>query len=392
MGCSIWLVQEAWTNKGSLNWWVAPTFAQSKNAYETIKRMLPKGTFVEYKADLRLVLVEPDGSEHSRIEFKSADNDASLRGFAVNSFVLDEAAYMSEEAFISVLTTVTQTRGRGIIISTPKGRGWFYDCYSRGEKADEFGQPRFNQLNPDPYPEWMAVRMPTWTNPHVPIESVREAKNNMSEDQFRQEYAAQFLEESAGVFRGVNRCIDLKNSFFTPYIAGRRYIVGVDLARLRDYSVVIVLDADTLEVVYMERFNKIEWAVQYHKIIQIAKSYNASVGIDSTGIGDPIVETLRAAGISCEPYKIGGSTAKQQLIEKLRIAIENARVTIPYNRVTTILVEELKSFEYSFTDGGTIRYEAPSGKHDDCVIALALAFWFADVPAFTYRAWSQRGI
>jgi hypothetical protein len=389
-GCSIRLVKQAWENKGTLNWWVAPTFSQTKMAYATVKRMLPKGTFEEYKADLRLVLKEPDGSDHSVIEFKSGDNPDSLRGFAVNFFVLDEAARMPEESFISVLTTVTQTGGGGIIISTPKGRGWFYDVYQRGEKFDDFGYPKFSELHQDPFPEWMSIRMPTWTNPHVQVKAIEEAKRNVSEEVFRQEFAAQFLEESAGVFRGIMRCIEGQS--FTPYTPGRRYILGVDLAKLRDYTVVIVLDVQTKRVVYMERFNKISWAVQYQKITQIAKAYQATIGMDSTGIGDPIVEALQAAGLSIEPYKISGSAAKQQLVEKLRIGIENQNVRFPQNRVSIDLINELKTYEYSFTDGGTVKYEAPSGKHDDCVIALCLAYWFADQPEFRYRAWSQRGI
>lgn len=384
------MVKEAWENKGSLNWWVAPTFAQSKMAYATVKRMLPLNTYQEYKADLRLVLLEPDGSEHSVIEFKSGDNPDSLRGFAVNFFVLDEAARMPYESFVSVMTTVTQTRGRGIVISTPKGRGWFHEVYTRGEKFDELGNPLFDEMNPDPFPEWMAIRMPTWTNPHVQPAAIAEAKKNLPEDVFTQEFGAKFLDDSAGVFRSVTQCI-IGNDFSQP-VPGRQYVMGVDLARLRDYSVITVVDKAAKHLVYMERFNKIDWEVQYHKIIQVARTYNAKVAIDWTGIGDPIVQTLQAAGLDMEPYKIGGSASKQQLIEKLRVNIENKRITFPRNRVTLPLISELKAYEYSFTESGIIKYEAPSGQHDDCVISLALANWIADTPDFKYRYWNQRGI
>jgi len=36
-------------------------------------------------------------------------------------------------------------------------------------------------------------------------------------------------------------------------------------------------------------------------------------------------------------------------------------------------IDELEAFEYSVTDSGNVRTSAPSGIHDDCVIALALA-------------------
>jgi hypothetical protein len=119
-GCTIALVKHAWTHKDSLNWWVAPTFSQSKMAYGLVKRLLPQGTYVEYKADLKIILLQPDGSEHSVIEFKSGDNPDSLRGFGVNFMVVDEAGRIPYESFVSVLTTTTQTRGKILFISTLK--------------------------------------------------------------------------------------------------------------------------------------------------------------------------------------------------------------------------------------------------------------------------------
>lgn len=371
---------------------MAPSYAQSTIAYELVKALLPNGTYIEYKADLRIELIEPDGSYHSKIEFKSGDNPDTLRGYPIDAFVIDEAARIPYASFVSVMTTVTQTRGIGIVISTPKGRGWFFDVYNRGEKFEDDGVTlRFDKQNKDPYPEWQAIRMPTWTNPHVTLEAVEEARNNLPEDVFRQEFAAQFLDDSAGVFRGVARCLNCGDQFLGPQ-PGSQYVMGVDLARINDYSVIIVMDRLTKRVVYMERFNQIQWEVQYAKIISIARQFHALCIIDSTGIGDPIVQTLQGAGINIQPYKIGGSASKQQLIEKLRLAIESGQVSIPRNKYTAPLITELKAYEYSFTAGGIIRYEAPSGKHDDCVISLALAMWGADTPSFNYKSWNQRGV
>lgn len=389
-GSAIRLVKEAWEHKGFLCWWVSPSYRQSKIGYRLVRRMLPKGTFIEYKADLRIVLIEPDGSEHSVIEFRSADNEGGLRGEAVDFFVIDEAARVNYDSFVSVWTTATQTRGRGIIVSTPFGRGWFYDAFRRGWKVDERGMPRFGPLNPDPYPEWHSIRMATWYNPYVPVESIREAKRTLPADVFRQEYGAQFIDDSAGVFRNVSGCI--RGALFEAPQPGHTYALGVDLARLRDYTVIVVIDKTRNHVVYVERFNQIAWEVQYSKIIQVARRYRAVVCADGTGLGDPIVQTLQSAGLRVEPYKIGGSTAKQQLIDKLRLNIEQERITYPENKHTMEMLEELRSYEYTISDGGVIKFSAPSNKHDDCVIALALANWVADTQPFIYRAYSMRGI
>lgn len=356
-------------------------------AYSLVKRLLPKDTYHEYKADLKIVLLEPNGAEHSTIEFKSGENPDSLRGYAVHFFVIDEAARIPYESYVSVTTTLTQTKGKGLIISTPHGRNWFYDEYQRGQKHWDNGEPKFGPGDEDPYPEYFSIRMPTWSNPTVDPDYVRQLKKNWPSDVFRQEIAAQFLLDSAGVFKGISRCI--RGEFQAP-TPGHRYVMGVDLARLRDYSVLTVIDQSNNHVVHFERFNKLEWEVQYIKIIEAAKRYNNALAVmDSTGIGDPIVQQIESAGVRVLPYKITGTVAKQQLIDKLRVNIEKQRISFP---LIAPLKHELERFEYQISESGNIKFSAPSGEHDDCVISCALANWASDQEPFIYRHSNVRGI
>jgi hypothetical protein len=399
-GCTIRLVKEAWENPRSLNWWVAPTFDQSIIALNLVKRLIPQGMYVEYKADRRIVILNPDGSERSEIQFKSGDNPDSLRGFAVNFFIIDEAARIPYESYESVLTTVTQTRGRGIVISTPNGRNWFHQVYQWGEKFLANGAPRFlpHQTgcsktkgcgcpNIDPHPEWMALRMPTAANPHVPRESIEEARLNFPERRFKQEYLAEFLDDSAGVFIKIYDC--MRGTFEQPQ-EGSGYIIGVDLAKHEDWTVLMVMHRERKHVVAFERFNRIEWEVQYAKIKDMSDKYNRALCvIDSTGIGDPIVETLRNGGVPVEPYKISSNIAKRQLIEKTRVAIERGKISYPQ---IIPLLHELEHYSMEITPTGVVRYSAPDHEHDDCVIALCLATWLADTEPFVYKFSSRKGI
>jgi hypothetical protein len=384
-------VQEAWDHKRSLNWWVAPSYAQSKMAYGLIKRLLPPNGFLEYKSDLRLTLLEPDGSERSVIEFKSADNPDSLRGYAVNFFILDEAARMDYEAYVSAMTTVTQTMGRGIIISTPKGGGWFRDVYAQGEKFYEDGMPKFGGDVEDPFPEWLSIRMPTWMNPHVKLQAIEDMRRNLPSDVFRQEVGAQFLLDSAGVFRGTRGCV---KGLPEPPQAGHGYVIGVDLARLQDFTVLTVMDRARRHVVDLARFTQVHWDVQINRIINLARAYNfATLVVDSTGIGDPIVQTLESAGMNVVPYKISSHIAKSQLIDKLRLSIEQQRISYPRDLPHfNLMLKELETYEYEISAGGVTRYSAPRGYYDDCVISLALATWVADSDPWIYRHFSARGI
>ena len=56
-------------------------------------------------------------------------------------------------------------------------------------------------------------------------------------------------------------------------------------------------------------------------------------------------------------------------MEGLSTAIQQGKIGFPDG----VIVQELQIFEYQFTANG-VKYSAPSGFHDDCVMALALAW------------------
>jgi len=88
--------------------------------------------------------------------------------------------------------TLAQTLGWGVCISTPAGRNGFYDMFTRGvERQEGFGSFTF----------------PSNVSPYFPAKEWAETKATLPEDVFRQEYMAEFLEDSAGVFRGVDGCL-----------------------------------------------------------------------------------------------------------------------------------------------------------------------------------------
>ena len=158
----------------------------------------------------------------------------------------------------------------------------------------------------------------------------------------------------------------------------------IDLAKLRDYTVISVFDRTTNAQVYQERFNQLDWNFQVKKIKSVVDKYNhAGAIIDSTGIGDPVTDFLLRAGIplrmgqsvydikgsSLRPYKITQQT-KKQLVEKLSIWIDQKNFTI-LNIPETI--NEFESFRYELSETGHVRYSAPPGLFDDIVISIGLA-------------------
>jgi len=62
-------------------------------------------------------------------------------------------------------------------------------------------------------------------------------------------------------------------------------------------------------------------------------------------------------------------------VNNLSLLLEKREITLPRAELWPEGIEEIDAFEYSVTDNGSVRTSAPSGMHDDCVVALALAAW-----------------
>ena len=325
-------------------WIVAPTYPLSQEAWRVLKEIVPpKLIKAELKAERKFVFLND-----SEIEFRSADNEASLRGAGLDFAIIDEAARVQEDSWNALRPSLSDKQGKGIFISTPKGKNWFYRLYLANGKD---------------YESW---HFPSNTNPYFPEEEWEEAKLNYPVDWFSQEYEANFLDDAASVFRNVSEAI--RGEFQEP--ADKNYYCGVDVAKYQDYTVITIID-ENKHVVYFDRFSRISWELQKVRIIQAIKKYNASTYMDSTGVGDPIYEDLSKEDINIMGYKFTSDT-KQNLITSLQVAFERKEISYPE---IPELISELEAFEYEMLVSGKFRYSAPEGLHDDCVISLALANW-----------------
>ena len=153
------------------------------------------------------------------------------------------------------------------------------------------------------------------------------------------------------------------------------YVAGIDLAKSHDYTVIWIGRTDRRKGVRCMRFNKMPWKETKRRIRDIVKEYNnAQICIDATGVGDPVVEDLVSEGLSIhsDDAIIFTNANKNAILNRLSSDIEHAKVKFFDHRETKA---ELVAFERKMLPSGTWRLEAPSGGHDDCVIALALMNW-----------------
>ncbi len=344
------LVAAAYRDPGDYGW-IAPSYAVTERGTDAIHQSVNP-----YAYEIRGMPPKCYVAGGGRIFFHSADQDdpKSILGHGFKGVIVDEPARVPKNAWdVVIRPTLSDLEGWAVLSGTPKGRNWFFDHFTRGQDPEEL--------------DYQSFIYPSKSNPHFPIAEWREAKRTLPAIVFRQEYEAEFLEDSAGVFQGIEACLCRGQCVHHGPV-----VIGVDLAKHQDYTVIIVMCAKCGNCWHIERFNKIDWPFQKEKIINVARKYKGRLIIDSTGVGDPIYDDLRKAGLSIEGIKFTNAS-KCNLIQGLMVAIEQSKASWPRDVPQwDVLTNELKRYEYKYSKTGLLTYNAPSGYHDDCVIALAL--------------------
>lgn len=337
--------------QGGRAWWVSPSYKTSEVGWRPLRQIARKIPNAEIRLVDRMVTL-PNGGF---VAVRSADNPDSLRGEGLDFVVMDECAFMQKEAWAEAIRPALSDRqGKALFISTPKGRNWFWEAYMRGVNGEE---------------GWESWTFPTANNPFIAASEIEASKRDLPEMIFRQEYLAEFIDDSGGVFRRVQEAAVLEPK---EYEQGRQYVAGVDVAASVDYTVVTVLDAETKEMVHMDRFNRVDYPVLIDRLEAVYKRYHlTSMVVESNSIGRPVIDELVARGLAIVPFTTTSAT-KQAIIQSLQSAFENGQIKVINDPV---LVGELLSFEAKRNASGSFSYSAPDGMHDDTVMSLAIAWY-----------------
>jgi len=333
--------------KGGQVAYITPTYKLAKTFFERLIKALP---FKNNISNLKIYC-----PNNGSIEFFTGERLDNLRGRKFHLVIIDEAAFITDLESgwqNSIRPTLTDYQGKAVFLSTPRGKNFFYSMFMKQGEND-----------------WQSFKFSTYDNPYINTREIDEARLQLPEVVFEQEYLANPSENSANPFGNayIKNCI-------RPISSQQIVAYGIDLAKSVDFTVIIGLDSGG-NVAYFDRF-QMDW---HNTKETIRRLPIAPILADSTGVGDPILEDLKREGINIEGLKFT-SQSKQQLMEGLAQAIQQGKISYPEG----VIVDELDIFEYQFTANG-VRYSAPSGFHDDCVMALALAW-----QNFNYKRGSGR--
>jgi hypothetical protein len=285
----------------------------------------------------------------SYIDFGSAERPEIMEGFEYDYALLNEAGIILKKPQLWDNTLRPMFKGKNTkvrIIGTPKGKNKFHELAHMYEN----------------------YHFPSSASPFWEESELEDIKSKVPQRVWEQEYLAQFLDDGGSVFRGIYKCV-VSKPLLNSAEQGQKYVMGVDLAKHQDFTVIMIADTETNTVRYIDRFNQLDWPFQKRKIYEAWKRFQSPlVKIDSTGVGDAIFDDLYSSGMNVEPFKFSNAT-KKELVENLIVAIENKEIFFPE---IPELISELELYEIDISRTGNVRYNAPEGFHDDTVIALAL--------------------
>lgn len=356
--------------------WVGPIYSQSRIGFKYCRRMLPPDPIVTAnESSLSLSIKRLD----TVLQFFHGQNAESIEGEACHGYVIDEAAKQKYDVYAAAKTTTTLTRGPIIMMSTPKGKNWFYrkalEARDEMERAAHEGRP----------PRMIFITAPTADNPHVPRESIIEAKETLPPRLFSQYYEALFIDDG-GVFTFLDdafgKTLDafVEAVWFSSSHNSQSIFIGADWAKTNDYSVFTALNNEGIMIGY-KRLNRVRYPDQVAALYAFAyecrrNSTNQMCDIeilhDKTGVGEAIDDIIAMSSTS--DLNINGivwnNTNKESAVNDLILSLEEKALHLWPSKV---MKEEMASFEVTTLISGRPRYAAPEGMHDDTVMSLVLA-------------------
>ena len=331
--------------------WVSPVYSQAQKVHKELMQAIGGSGIVASNNYSSNELTLKTGTT---IYFRSAERYDNIRGMTLDYVVIDEAAFIKDDAWSEAIRPTTVVRGKKVLfISTPKGKNWFYDLYQLG-------------VSPD-HKNYKSYKGSSYDTPYIDPQEIEDAKSTVPENIFKQEYLAEFLDSGGEVFTNIeNIILDT-----WPKQNGKVYC-GIDLGRAEDYTVCTFLDSQGNLIDYY-RENKQDWSAMVNGMMEKIRKYNATVMIEVNSIGDVVYEMIKKQWQDTHPF-VTTSKSKNEIIEGLILDVNQQNIRIPNKTLYGPLIHEMEIYTYEYNPKTrNVRYTHPTGQHDDTIMSLAIA-------------------
>lgn len=387
-----WKLLRRWTMPGSKGGCFAPTEKQLVIVFDQLSTFArTAGVLVSQSTSpgQRKIVIGAGGREAVE-HFYSWDNPETMRGPALDDIGADECGLMTEPAYGIMSSRVAATLGPSRWIGNPGLlSGPFRRLIDRGLDPQRdpalFATYRWTwrelanvrpcicglgPVAPDAPPSWFQHSEPECKRRAYLIR-IATQKDTLPPEMFATAYEAEFASGEGSVFR--QDCIRDKTTgepAVTPE-AGHRYVIGVDVAQEVDYLVAAVWDADGgPRLCALDRWRGLPYHASEARLAGLSQHWHgATLVIETNGPGRPLYDALNHRGVGVREF-VTTAQSKGPAILAFAAALHDPESGVTLAPIPP-LQDELRSFRFERTLNG-YRYTAPSGMHDDCVMAAAV--------------------
>lgn len=328
------------------------------------------------RTDPAEVVFTNDFGVHVRIKCYSTKEPEILLGAKWDLVLIDEGAYMSEDIWTGYLAVNTR---RACIATSPYGKNWVYKFYLQG-KDNTIDDPNFFAQNFDTFAN---IKMPGYSpdgnhsGDYAKMLMEAEWCKKNAPYTYAQDFLGQFIEGGDNYFRNYDNNIDntlvaSSTGIIAPPQRGFYYSTGVDLARYRDNTVIVVLD-QYRNLCFFRKLPHQDWILQRKEIATVARTYPGVCWVDASGVGQPVFESLESdEGVSAEPF-VFNNNSRLELLTELRISLSTEKGM----RLAPLpeLLAALSDVVIQRSEAGRDIIGDARGHLPDEVVALALANW-----------------
>ena len=189
------MIREA-SKPNRLVWYVAPSYTMAKGImWPELLDAIPRSWIRKTNETGLFVLLK----NKSRIVLKGADKYDSLRGVGLHYVVLDEFQDMHPDTWKKAIRpTLATTGGKATFIGTPKSFNFLHQVYMYGQN------PQLQAAN-----RWCSWQFKSVDSPFVPPSEVEQARQDLDERSFRQEFEASFETMGGRVYYPFDRTVHI---------------------------------------------------------------------------------------------------------------------------------------------------------------------------------------
>lgn len=350
---------------GTKNYCLSPTLKQGKKVYKTVVKALTKAKYVKSAngSDLSIVL-----KNESEINFKSAEQKENLRGETVTGLLcIDEFAYIPDDVYDIIKPWTTFHKAVTLMVSTPFIKeGYFWQYYNYGLEG------LHNTVSID----WCDEKFKDDMDKLLPPELLAEYETMMPKKAFLTEFKGLFIDGGGLVFDYFKEA--QKTVKINP---GDKLYVGCDWSNqaAKDFTVVSIVNqnCEQVKLVYWNDLTPLKQIDMVYGELEPYLNQIQAVVCEVNSLGTPYTDLLKERLQNSHKSKVKefvtSNSSKTDLVGKMQVALEQHTITLLPDK------KQEREFSYYAAEYNpttkTVTYNAPSGLHDDTVMATMFALY-----------------